>query len=206
MTTGTLIVLAKEPRPGFVKTRLTPPCSEFEAAALAEAALRDTLDVVLHTPARRRLVALDGSPGPWLPDGFDVIPQPGGSLDERIAHVIGVVEPPIVLIGMDTPQVTAELLSMCDFGACPAWLGPAIDGGFWLLGLAEPDPALVRGVPMSVPHTYAAQRQRIIRSGLDLGTLPALRDVDTWEDATAVAELAPATRFAVSSRALRCPA
>ncbi|NEA82606.1 glycosyltransferase, partial [Actinospica acidiphila] len=76
----TLLVIAKEPRPGRVKTRLTPPFTPEEAAALAEAALADTLDAVARTPARRRVLVLDGSPGPWLPAGVEVVPQCAGGL------------------------------------------------------------------------------------------------------------------------------
>jgi uncharacterized protein len=191
----TLVVIAKEPVPGRVKTRLTPPCTPEEAACVAEASLADTLDVVRATPARRRVLALAGRPGPWLPDGFDVVPQVSGTLDVRIAAALAEVAGPMVLVGMDTPQVTPERLLACDFRSHPAWLGPAEDGGFWALGLARPDPELVRGVPMSVPHTYSAQLDRMERAGLNVGTLPMLRDVDTWPDALAVASEAPGTRF-----------
>jgi len=69
----TLLVIAKQPLPGRVKTRLVPPCTPGQAAALAEAALADTLHTVLAAPARRRVLVLDGEPGPWLPPGFDIV-------------------------------------------------------------------------------------------------------------------------------------
>ena len=81
----TLLVIAKQPVPGRVKTRLVPPCSHEQAASLAEAALADTLRAVLATPARRRVLVLDGEPGPWLPAGFDIAAQCEGPLDERLA-------------------------------------------------------------------------------------------------------------------------
>ncbi|MDN3286968.1 DUF2064 domain-containing protein [Streptomyces thermocarboxydus] len=195
MTTSevTLLVIAKEPRPGRVKTRLTPPFAPEEAATLAEAALADTLDTVVRTPARRRVLVLDGEPGPWLPAGVEVVPQCAGGLDERLAGAFAGCDGPALLIGMDTPQVTPELLTV-DFADCDAWFGPAADGGFWALGLADPDPELLRGVPMSTPHTGAAQRGRLY--GLRVRDLPLLRDVDTAEDAAAVADAAPGGRFA----------
>lgn len=70
-----LVVIAKSPVPGAVKTRLTPPYTAQEAAALAEAALRDTLSAVAAAPAARRVLALLGEPGPWLPAGCDVVAQ-----------------------------------------------------------------------------------------------------------------------------------
>ncbi|MFF7733222.1 DUF2064 domain-containing protein [Streptomyces sp. NPDC007984] len=191
----TLLVIAKEPRPGRVKTRLTPPFTPVQAAELARAALTDTLHAVAATPATRRVLVLDGAPGPWLPPGFDVVPQCAGGLDERLAHAFAGCTGPALLIGMDTPQVTPDLLTL-DFTDCDAWFGPARDGGFWALGLACPDPALLRGVPMSTLVTGAAQRERLVAAGLRVRELPMLRDVDTAADAHAVAALAPRGRFA----------
>ncbi|MFJ8047063.1 DUF2064 domain-containing protein [Streptomyces luteogriseus] len=199
---NTLLVIAKEPRPGRVKTRLTPPFTPEEAAGLAEASLADTLHAVAATPATRRVLVLDGAPGPWLPPGFDVVAQCAGGLDERLAEAFAGCTGPALLIGMDTPQVTPELLTV-DFADCDAWFGPAQDGGFWALGLACPDPALLRGVPMSTPTTGAVQRERLVAAGLRVRDLPALRDVDTAPDARAVAALAPRGRFA--ARLARCP-
>ncbi|MGJ5749130.1 hypothetical protein FB563_6707 [Streptomyces puniciscabiei] len=191
----TLLVIAKQPLPGRVKTRLTPPFTPQQAARLAEAALADTLHAVAAAPATRRVLVLDGTPGDWLPAGFEVLPQCAGGLDERLANAFAHCSGPALLIGMDTPQVTPELLTV-DFADCDAYLGPAEDGGFWALGLAEPDPALLRGVPMSTPGTGAAQRERLVTAGLRVCELPRLRDVDTAADARAVAALAPHGRFA----------
>ncbi|MEU6606284.1 DUF2064 domain-containing protein [Streptomyces shenzhenensis] len=191
----TLLVIAKEPRPGRVKTRLTPPFTPRQAAELAEAALADTLAAVADAPAARRVLVLDGSPGPWLPPGFDVVPQGAGGLDERLADAFAGCTGPALLIGMDTPQVTPALLSV-DFTGCDAYFGPAEDGGFWALGLAVPAPELLRGVPMSTAETGAVQRARLVAAGLRVRDLPRLRDVDTAADARAVAAAAPRGRFA----------
>ncbi|MBG7704410.1 DUF2064 domain-containing protein [Streptomyces sp. MC1] len=199
----TLLVIAKEPLPGRVKTRLTPPFSPAEAAQLAEASLADTLHAVAAAPAARRVLVLDGRPGPWLPPGFDVVPQCAGGLDLRLADAFARCAGPALLIGMDTPQVTPELLTV-DFEAYDACFGPAEDGGFWALGLAEPDPALLRGVPMSTRWTGAVQRRRLVAAGLRVRELPRLRDVDTAADAVAVAARAPHGRFA--ARLARCTA
>ncbi|GGJ16308.1 TIGR04282 family arsenosugar biosynthesis glycosyltransferase [Streptomyces brasiliensis] len=198
----TLLVIAKEPRPGRVKTRLTPPFSPAEAALLAEASLTDTLHAVAAAPARRRVLVLDGRPGDWLPPGFEVVPQCAGGLDERLAAAFAGCDGPALLVGMDTPQITPDLLTV-DFAGCEAYFGPAEDGGFWALGLAEPDPALLRGVPMSTPVTGAVQRERLTGAGLRVSDLPPLRDVDTAADAEAVAALAPHGRFAAELARLR---
>ncbi|RMB85915.1 DUF2064 domain-containing protein [Streptomyces shenzhenensis] len=191
----TLLVIAKEPRPGRVKTRLTPPFTPRQAAELAEAALADTLAAVADAPATRRVLVLDGSPGPWLPPGFDVVPQSAGGLDERLADAFAGCTGPALLIGMDTPQVTPALLSV-EFTGCDAYFGPAEDGGFWALGLAVPAPELLRGVPMSTAETGAVQRARLVAASLRVCDLPRLRDVDTAADARAVAAAAPRGRFA----------
>ncbi|MCQ8195400.1 TIGR04282 family arsenosugar biosynthesis glycosyltransferase [Streptomyces rugosispiralis] len=199
----TLLIIAKEPVPGRVKTRLTPPYTPAEAAALAEASLADTLHAALAMPARRRVLVLDGRPGPWLPPGFEVVGQCDGGLDERLAAAFAACRGATLLIGMDTPQVTPALLAPAlspgSPGSphdCDAWFGPAADGGFWALGLAEPDPELLRGVPMSTATTGAAQRRRLTDAGLRVRDLPMLRDVDTAEDAVRVAADAPGGRFA----------
>lgn len=197
-----MLILAKEPVPGRVKTRLTPPYTPQEAALLAQAMLTDSLEAMLAAPAERRVLVLDGSPGAWLPPGIEVLPQGQGGLDERLATAFGLCTGPAVLIGMDTPQVTPAVLAPAlaedAWQGCDAWFGPALDGGFWALGLAEPDPALLRGVPMDVPDTGALQRQRLIEAGLKVRDLPVLRDIDTAADARAVAAQAPHTRFAAA--------
>ena len=199
--TITLLVIAKQPLPGRVKTRLAPPCTHEQAAALAEAALADTLHTVLTVPDSRRVLVLDGEPGPWLPPGFDVVPQCGGPLDERLAAAFAGADGPALLIGMDTPQITPGLLTV-DWQDADAVFGPAADGGFWALGLRAPDPALLRGVPMSTPRTGAVQRARLLAAGLRVADLPRLRDVDTAADAVSVACQAPQSRFAARAREL----
>jgi glycosyltransferase A (GT-A) superfamily protein (DUF2064 family) len=149
------------------------------------------------------VLVLEGSPGPWLPPGIEVVPQSGGGLDERIAAAFALCSGPAVLVGMDTPQVTAPTLlapalAPDAWHGCDAWFGPAVDGGFWALGLAEPDPALVLGVPMSVPRTGAVQRGRLVAAGLAVRNLPLVRDVDTARDAALVAAEAPDSRFAAA--------
>nr|WP_232789151.1 DUF2064 domain-containing protein [Streptomyces odonnellii] len=197
-----LLVVAKAPVAGRVKTRLTPPFSAEEAARLAEASLVDTLYAVLAAPVRRRVLVLEGAPGAWLPAGIEVVPQTTGGLDERLAAAFGLCDGPAVLVGMDTPQLTPELLAPAlapdAWDGCDAWFGPAVDGGFWALGLAVPDPALLCGVPMSVPETGAVQRGRLTEAGLAVRDLPPLRDVDTAHDAALVAAEAPDSRFAAA--------
>ncbi|GAQ50600.1 TIGR04282 family arsenosugar biosynthesis glycosyltransferase [Streptomyces acidiscabies] len=200
--TLTLLLIAKQPLPGRVKTRLTPPYTPEEAATLAEASLTDTLHTLLRVPARRRLLVLEGAPGPWLPPGYEVVPQTPGDLADRIAGAFTYcTDGPALLVGMDTPHLTPALLAGVGEDGHDAWFGPAADGGFWALGLADPARAghLVRGVPMSTDRTGAIQRRRLTDAGLTVRDLPVLRDVDTAADAAEVAALCPpGARFAAA--------
>ena len=197
-----LVVMAKAPVAGRSKTRLCPPLEPAEAAALAEAALADTLQAVARTPASRRVVVLDGEPGSWLPSGFEVLAQRGAPLAERLSHAVRDVGEPLLVLGMDTPQLEPALLSHAlerlGEPAIDAVLGPTVDGGYWTIGLCDPEPRAFDGVPMSSPATASVQRARLAALGLRAAPLAALRDVDTFEDAVAVAALAPWTRFAAT--------
>lgn len=195
-----LIVIAKEPAPGRAKTRLCPPCTPEEAAAIAEAALADTLDAVCAVPGVEPVLVLDGAPGAWLPEGVRVVPQRGSGLAERIASAFDDVGGPSLLIGMDTPQVMVSTLSSaCQLlfsRSVDAVLGPSVDGGWWALGLSKADGRVLSGVPMSTDHTVHAQRARLRELSLRFEELPTLRDVDLSDDALAVAAEVPGSRFA----------
>lgn len=196
-----LVVLSKTPEPGRSKTRLCPPCTPEEAALLAEAALLDTLETAENAPGLGcRVLALDGDVGSWIPVGWEVIRQRGKGLAERIANAFGDVGGPALLIGMDTPQLSGAVLTgsaerLLDTGV-GAVLGPAPDGGYWAIGLREPDPRVFERVPMSTGETLASQRRRLRELGIAYRELPEFRDVDTFGDALEVAALAPETRFA----------
>jgi hypothetical protein len=73
-----VVVVAKEPLPGTVKTRLCPPLTAAQAASVAAAALADTLEAVAGTNCSARVVAFEGSPDGWVPKGFSVVPQASG--------------------------------------------------------------------------------------------------------------------------------
>jgi rSAM/selenodomain-associated transferase 1 len=198
VTGATVAVIAKAPAPGLSKTRLRPPLSLVQAAELAGAALHDTLAAVAATTAARKVLVLDGLPGPWLPPGVDVIEQRGGGLDERLANAFADLPGPTLIIGMDTPQITPAILerALGQLRSAPAVLGPAADGGYWAIGLRRAEPSAVQGVPMSTAGTLAAQRMRLRALGLAVHDLETLRDVDTFSDALVVAADAPDSRFA----------
>lgn len=198
--------MAKAPVPGRVKTRLTPALTAAEAAEVAESSLADTLAAVAACGAERRILALDGEPGPWLPEGFEVVEQVEGPFGERLAAAWAAAGGPGLQIGMDTPQVTPGLLDRClatvAEGGGEAALGLAEDGGWWAIGFAAPRPEAFAGVPMSRSDTGRRQHRRLHELGLAVADLPVLRDLDEVEDARAIAALAPRTRTARRVREL----
>lgn len=209
MTTGgpsaAVAVIAKQPVPGRVKTRLTPPCTPEQAAELAAASLADVLDAAAASGAARKVVVLDGAPDGVVPDGWEVVPQRGGGLDERLAAAFDDLAAPALVVGMDTPQVSARQIAAglraLDDGA-PSVLGMALDGGYWCIGLQGPRPGALLGVPMSTETTGAAQRERLEGLGLPPVELEPLLDVDDIDSARGVAAVAPGSRFACTLRRL----
>lgn len=206
-----LLVLAKCPRPGRVKTRLSPAYTPRQAAELAAAALRDTLDAVAAARCAGRVLAFDGPPGGWLPAGFTFVRQRGDGLVERLRYAIADTYArhplPVLLVGMDTPQVTPGMLESAArslvSGPYDAVLGPATDGGFWTIGMGVPHPDAFSGVPMSEASTCREQRRQLNRLHLRVGILPPLTDVDDPATAEAVAGSRPDSRFATCLASLR---
>ena len=197
----TLIIIAKECIPGRVKTRLHPPLSLEQAASLASASLADTFRAVSALTASRRILLFDGNLFPLGSEPYDVIHQVSGNLDRRLGAIFDECEGPTVLIGMDTPQLDAAMLAPL-FDEWPvdvdAFLGFAVDGGYWTIAMANPDGSLIRGVPMSRNDTACLQLERLEAAGLRVRRLPELIDVDTIDDARAVAALNPHTQFATT--------
>jgi glycosyltransferase A (GT-A) superfamily protein (DUF2064 family) len=199
-----LLVMAKAPVPGRVKTRLCPPCTPEQAAAIAGAALADTLAAADRVKAVRRTLVLSG--GYAAPAGWRSVPQRGGTLAERLVNAFadtalaGVAS---VVIAMDTPQVDADRLAAvtAPLPRVDAVLALAVDGGWWALALRDPAHAAVLGtVPMSRPDTGARTAAALADRGLDVARGPVLRDVDTVADALAVAREVPDGRFAAAVR------
>jgi rSAM/selenodomain-associated transferase 1 len=192
-------VLAKVPIPGRAKTRLSPPLTLSAASSVAAGALQDTLTTVAEVTAPRRVLVLAGSPDD-LPDGlpgagFATIGQRGASHAERIEAAFEDVGGAVVLIGMDTPQLTPAVLGsaidLLERQGVDAVLGEAADGGWWILGLRAPVPGVLSRVPMSTTMTCEATRAALRRHGLRWHELPILRDIDTAEDLLPVRMEAP---------------
>lgn len=214
-----MLVMAKAPVPGQVKTRLAGVVGDAGAAELAAASLLDTLVAgAAAYPAGRRVLALAGDlRDAWGAEEIGaavrdwiVVPQGGQTLGDRLldghrqAHRL--VGGPVVQIGMDTPQVCAELLrdlAEVAYRHGGPVLGQAHDGGWWVLVTTHANQAAVlTGVPMSRPDTGRLTAAALAAEGHPAASTVPLRDVDLPEDARAVAADAPGTRFAAAWRGL----
>jgi uncharacterized protein len=198
----TLLVMAKAPVPGLAKTRLAASVGNDVAAVIAAAALLDTLDAVGAADVRSRVVAMTGDLDEAacsaeirarLAD-FTVVDQRGDTFADRLANAhadaaAATEGAPILQIGMDTPQVTGELLTRCaaDLLDSEAVLGMAADGGWWVLGVQSADSAdCLRHVPMSQSDTGELTRQALQHKGLEVRMVDELADVDVAADVDAV--------------------
>lgn len=211
----TLLVVAKAPVPGRAKTRLAATVGDQVAAEMAAAALLDTLDAVAAAPVAARVVALTGELDDAVEGAeiarrltsFTVIAQHGNDFADRLAnaHTDAADGYPVLQIGMDTPQVTAELLAGCgrQLVDAPAVLGFARDGGWWALGVRTPaDAECLRTVPMSRPETGSLTLKALQRNGIEAKLVDRLADFDMADDVAAVREACrPASRFVRATRA-----
>lgn len=207
MNAPTVLVVAKAPVPGFAKTRVARTVGDHVAAGLAAAALLDTLETAgsVGWPV---VVALTGDLGAAVRGEeirtalapFTVIEQRGNGLGERLAwaHADADGGFGIVQIGMDTPQLAAvDLLAAgVALDNHEAAVGPAEDGGWWLLALRSAVHAkLLTTVPMSHPETCRLTVAALIEAGAaDVAMLGPLADVDTWQDALDLAAIHPNLR------------
>ncbi len=217
MKPAVVLVVAKAPVAGAVKTRLGEDVGMERAADLAAASLLDTLAACVTAYGVERChLALAGD----LAEGrrseelleatssWTVHAQRGEGLAERLGHahhdVFEVTGAPVVQVGMDTPHLDPSALLEAGArltGPDEAVLGPAYDGGWWLLGVGGPHLLAHLGeVPMSTEETGARTRQALERAGARLSEIACLRDVDEVPDAESVAASAPGSRFAQAWR------
>lgn len=201
MTQRALMVVAKRPTPGLTKTRLCPPLDGEQAAALYEAFLGDTLDLIRAARQRLRLRAILC----YLPDGeadyfralapdFELQLQQGSNLSERLAHAtthaltaLGCQQAAIMNSDSPTLPVSYVVDAFDRLAQADVTLGPTDDGGYYLIGLKRPAPSLFLTVQMSTPTVFADTLDRAAQEGLSVHHLPGYRDVDYIADLQALA-------------------
>jgi len=189
-----LLVFTKTPLPGQVKTRLSPPFTAEEAAALAEAFLFDTLDliesaelnvgkIIYFTPEDEAKYFTE-----IISDGWQIKPQRGQSLRIRLINALREEsandDQPVVVIGADSPtlppQYLAEALKILK--KVDLVIGPAFDGGFYLIGIKKFHPSLLKSVILSKSDSYKKLVINAARVGLTYRTLPPWYDIDHFDD------------------------
>lgn len=183
------IVVAKRPAPGQTKTRLTPPLSPQQAADLYECFLHDTLELMRRVPDVQRAIAYlpieaRGYFAQLAPD-FDLIPQTGDDLgarlDHALTHYLDQGYERAVIMNSDGPTQPIENLQNA-FEALSdrtdVVLGPSDDGGYYLIGLKQPAPRLLREVRMSTPEVLSDTLALAQAEKLRVVLLPQWYDVD----------------------------
>ncbi len=213
-----LIVVAKHPAPNYTKTRLSPPLSPEQAAELYECLLRDTLDLIRRVPNVQPVIA-------YLPDeahayfarlapDFDLIRQAGDDLGARLDNALtqylrdGYER--VAIMNSDGPTLPVENL-IAAFDALTdhtdVVLGPSDDGGYYLIGLKQPAPRLLREVHMSTPQVTTDTLALAKEENLRVIMLPTWYDVDDAESLSRLAaelsdappHVAPHTRALLNS-------
>src|SRR3990172_6019982 len=216
-----IAVMAKAPRAGHVKTRLVPPLTREEAAELYRCLLLDKLGQVggLHgidpylayTPpeAQAQMASL-------APQDFTLIPQAGSDLGDRLHRLFTVLlgrgHPGVIIIDSDTPTLPStyllDALDRIQNESTDLVLGPAEDGGYYLIGLKRPCRSLFDNIPFNCPSVLTETLRRASVQRLEVATLPSWFDVDTPSDllrlrndlATNGSGLAPHTRVFLFDR------
>ena len=205
---GALVVFAKAPIPGQVKTRLCPPLTHDEAATLHGSFVLDTLErtktavTKLKLPFDRYLACAPSSTLVFFKimeerQGVTLIDQTGDGLGERMRRTFDVMlnrYPQVLIVGTDVPSLplerykqTLKLLDSHDLV-----LGPALDGGYYLIGLGRAAPELFSDIPWSTDQVLALTQEKAGKLGLNTALLPPWRDVDTIEDLQALIDASTA--------------
>jgi uncharacterized protein len=207
-----VVVIAKEPVPGAVKTRLAATLGDDGAARAAAAMLADTVAGMAAVDAEPWVCFAPPEAGTRiarLAPGFGLLAQVEGDLGDRLAGcfaaLLGGGADQVVIVAADTPQVprTTYEAAFTMLDHVDLVLGPAQDGGYYLVGAKAALPELFVGVPMGSDAVLEVTMRRAVRRRLEVGTVPTLRDLDRLEDlqaALAAGELdaCPRTRLVVA--------
>ncbi|MGH2922346.1 MAG: TIGR04282 family arsenosugar biosynthesis glycosyltransferase [Gaiellaceae bacterium] len=210
-----VLVVAKAPIPGRAKTRLVPPLTAEQAAALQEALLLDTLETCRAEAPETAILHADRSEAPALarlagPEVRLVLQEGRGLGDAlRLGMARGLAGGPTALVSSDIPGLPPGSLTraftLLEERSCDVVLGPALDGGYWLIAMREPSDAPFDAIPWSTPAAFAVTVQQCEEAGLEVATIDPWRDIDTPVDLAFVlrdADQLPAPRTLRVLRAL----
>jgi rSAM/selenodomain-associated transferase 1 len=207
-----LAVMAKQPQRGKVKTRIAAALGDDRAAELYRCALQDTLALALsvadvaHVLSYAPPTVTSRRYFEQVASDFALIPQEGVTLGERISGILAPLlknHSSVVLIGSDSPDLPAEFITRAFEilrGATDVVLGPAHDGGYYLLGVRSMQPILFERIHWSTAVVAEQTRARAAEAGLQMADLPRWHDLDTVADLQAlIAPGAPLTRAFVAA-------
>lgn len=190
----TLIIFAKKPAPGRVKTRLSPPLPPETATELYSCMLRDTISLAGKLPGVTPCIYYQDDPGAadffrGFAPGVDVRPQRGADLGERMANAFRdrfrEGDDRVAIIGSDAPDLPGDyVLKGFDLleGGTDVVFGPSEDGGYYLLAMGKLREELFTGLPWSRPELLRESLERAAVSGISTLLLPPWYDLDTWDD------------------------
>lgn len=208
-------VVAKRPANGHTKTRLCPPLDGETAANLYEGFLADTIELMQQTPGVERAIAfLPAGAEPYfrhLAPDFTLTPQQGDDLGARLDNLLAAAladgAGQAVVIDSDSPTLPAcfleDAFAALDAGA-DVVLGPTEDGGYYLIGLAQPQPRLLREVSMSTPTVLQDTLALAHALGLKTALLPSWYDIDSVADLIRLQDHLAVLDESVAPRTRRC--
>jgi len=196
-------IFVKAPIPGRVKTRLAAEIGPSSAAEVYRRLGRRVVSGIAGSEHRSTVWFTPAREAPFVREWLDGLgrvafrPQAGASLGDRLTHAFTTEFAEgarrVVIIGSDCPGVDRRIVQQAftALGEHDVVLGPALDGGYYLVGLAAPHPALFRGISWSTAAVAAQTRTRARAHGLSCHVLKPLRDVDTLRDARVLGLLGP---------------
>lgn len=188
-----IVVMAKAPRPGMVKTRLSPPLNPEEASFLYSQFLLDKIEQLkrIRGPCRYIAYTPDTARAFFVsitPDDFDLLPQAGRDLGERMA---GIAEAffsegfgKVLIIDSDTPNLPPRYIQegLNRLDHADVVIGPCDDGGYYLIGTRRNMPELFSGIPWSTPAVANMTAATAGRLGSTVSLLERWYDIDTAGD------------------------
>src|SRR6266545_2743286 len=188
-------VMAKVPGMSPVKSRLHAALTAERATELYRCFLLDRLDAIARLQGVSPVVAFTPEDAEHVmrglaPAGFELVPQRGGDLGQRLSALLtALVErghAGAIALDSDSPTLpmayVADAAKVLAGGRCDVALGPCEDGGYYLVGLRSPQPALFEGIPWSTDAVFAMTLDKARARGLSIHVLPQWFDVDTDAD------------------------
>ena len=194
-----LVLFAKYPVPGYAKTRLIPALGPEGAAQVHRHLAKRTVDILLQTgaPVEVRIAGGDQAQfRDWLGEGPALVPQVEGGLTERLVDASRMH--PHLFFGADTPDLDLDIVrsAIRALATHDVVIGPAEDGGYYLIGMQTARPELLVDIPWSTDAVYPETLRRCQAQGLSTALLPSLADCDRPEDLSRWPQLAELARCA----------